>query len=169
MFTQAPGTKNALFLKIFCRLNISWTYFHCWRPDLWSPAVVMMLWFDFINIFRIHNQLKCHMILFLGKDMLAPVPSMIVMTDNLSACDWWGQITWPAHCSLIGQGRSRDLNTALIMTCPLWSAEAAIRGHYHDQAPDPGASNPGENILLKYYGLQLSNKACNVGPFLKPK
>ena len=99
MFTQAPGTKNALFLKIFCRLNISWTYFHCWRPDLWSPAVVMMLWFDFINIFGIHNQLKCHMILFLGKDMLAPVPSVIVMTDNLSACDWSGQITWPEHCS----------------------------------------------------------------------
>ena len=49
--------KDFLSIKIFLDML---SLLKAW--PLMDEVAVTMLWFDFINIFRIHNQLKCHMI-----------------------------------------------------------------------------------------------------------
>ena len=126
--------KDFLSIKIFLDML---SLLKAW--PLMDEVAVTMLWFDFINIFRIHNQLKCHMILILGKDIMAPVASLIVMTDTsgglLLASDWSAEITWPEYWPLIG-------HCSHVMS--LWSAETAYQG----TLSWPGASCPGENILV---------------------
>ena len=141
---RPPAPKCTLF-KDFLSINIKYFVEHAFLLEvltfIWSPSGGrhdVVIWF-YINIFRIHNQLKCHMILFLGKDIMAPVASLIVMTDTsgglLLASDWSAEITWPEYWPLIG-------HCSHVMS--LWSAETAYQG----TLSWPGASCPGENILV---------------------
>ena len=140
-----------------------------WKCSLRPPAPKCTLFKDFLSIkhFLGHTFIVegltfevqqpswcCDLILKIFLESI--ISSNVIWYCFLEKICWRQCLLWllwqTISLLVIGQGRSCDLNTALrsplIMTCPLWSAEAAIRGHYHDQAPDPGASCPGENILL---------------------
>ena len=118
--------KDFLSIKIFLDML---SLLKAW--PLMDEVAVTMLWFDFINIFRIHNQLKCHMIhSFLEKISWRQWLLWLLWQTRQGGCCW----------PLIGQQWSRDLYTGLwlvtgLMSCPCDQQRLLIRGHYHDQAP----------------------------------
>ena len=137
---RPPAPKCTLF-KDFLSINIKYFVEHAFLLEvltfIWSPSGGrhdVVIWF-YINIFRIHNQLKCHVILW-----------YCCFLEKICWRQWllwllWQPVRGSLCCLMIGQDRSRDLNTGgwlveAVVSCnispchvtPLWSAEDRYQG-----------------------------------------